>query len=115
GMSEPFKIRVGSKSNKGTLKSENDDRILIGMDPAANDWLFSPDPVQVGEFGTVLLLADGLGDNENGGTAANAICKTIKKLFDETLELPPSDDEKLRLLVKFFQIAQKQLQSLGIE
>ncbi len=114
-MSEPFKIRVGSKSNKGTLKSENDDRILIGMDPAANDWLFSPDPVQVGEFGTVLLLADGLGDNENGGSAAQAICKTIKKLFDETLELPPYDDEKLRLLLKFFQIAQKQLQTQSLE
>ncbi len=114
-MSEPFKIRVGSKSNKGTLKSENDDRILIGMDPSANDWLFSPDPVQVGEFGTVLLLADGLGDNENGGFAANSICKTIKKLFDETLELPPQDDEKLRLLIKFFQIAQKQLHTHGIE
>lgn len=114
-MSEPFKIRVGSKSNKGTLKSENDDRILIGMDPSANDWLFSPDPVQVGEFGTVLLLADGLGDNENGGFAANSICKTIKKLFDETLELPPQDEEKLRLLVKFFQIAQKQLHTHSTE
>jgi serine/threonine protein phosphatase PrpC len=114
-MSEPFKIRVGSKSNKGTLKSENDDRILIGMDPAANDWLFSPDPVQVGEFGTVLLLADGLGDNENGGSAAQSICKTIKKLFDETLELPPSDEEKMRLLIKFFQIAQKQLHTYNLE
>jgi serine/threonine protein phosphatase PrpC len=114
-MSEPFKIRVGSKSNKGTLKTENDDRILIGMDPAANDWLFSPDPVQVGEFGTVLLLADGLGDNENGGSAANVICKTIKKLFDETLELPPYDEEKLRLLLKFFQIAQKQLHTHSLE
>ncbi len=108
-MLDLMKIKLGTKTHKGARKQENDDRTLIGMDPAANDWLFSPGEIQVGEFGTLLLVADGLGDQQNGGIAANIVCQTVRKLFDETLELPPDEEDLLRLLSKFLKIAHRQI------
>lgn len=106
---DPARIKIGLKSHPGHHNEENDDRVLIGMDPAANDWLYSPDEVLTGEFGSIIGLVDGIGKGKNGGKAASLVCNTIKKLFNETLELPPDTQELLRLLVKFFKIANQQL------
>lgn len=108
-MSETMRIRLGLKTHKGTAGAENEDRFLIGMDPASNDWLYSPEEISVGEFGTLILLADGLRENGHGSKAANLVCQTIKKLFDEMLEIPPEQEELIALLRKFFIIANQQL------
>jgi serine/threonine protein phosphatase PrpC len=108
-MPEQLRIRVGSKTHTGALNADNNDRILIGMDPAANDWLYSPDEILTGEFGSLVVLADGLSGNRLAGKTAGMICKIIRKLFDETLELPPDDENLLFLLKKFLKIAHRHL------
>lgn len=108
-MSETMRIRLGLKTHKGALGAENEDRFLIGMDPASNDWLYSPEEISVGEFGTLILLADGLRESGHGSKAANLVCQTIKKLFDEMLEIPPDEEGLISLLRKFFIIANQQL------
>jgi len=114
-MSETLRIKLGLKTHKGVLGKENEDRILIGMDPASNDWLYSPEEVATGDFGSVIVLADGIGQGQHGGKAAAIICQTVKKLFDETLEMPPDDEGILRLLQKFMVIANQQLILKGKE
>jgi serine/threonine protein phosphatase PrpC len=108
-MPDNVKIKVGIKSNKGIRKENNDDRVLIGMDPSSNDWLFSPDQTQLGEFGLLIMVADGIGDSIHSGEGAQILCQTIKQLFDQTLELPPDDDELIRILEKYVHIANNRI------
>jgi len=108
-MSEPLRLKLGLKTHKGVPGHENEDRILIGMDPASNDWLYSPEDVTTGDFGVAVVLADGIGQGQHGGKAASIICQTIKKLFDEMLEMPPEDAGILQLLQKFMVIANQQI------
>ena len=106
---EAMRIRLGVKTTKNLEFPENSDRLLIGVDPSMNDWLFTPDPFITGEFGTVLLLADGTSDHRYGAKAAHIVAYTIRQLFDELIELPPDDEGILRLLDRFFTKANQQV------
>lgn len=106
---DPTKIKIGLNTHPGHDNESNEDRVLVGMDPAANDWLYSPDEITAGEFGSVIMLANGIGKDRNGGKAASLVCNTVKRLFNETLELPPEPQDILKLMVRFFKIANQQL------
>lgn len=103
------KFRIGVRTSKGVVKDYNADRILIGMDPASNDWLFSPDETKLGEFGTLIVLADGFGDDEYEGECAHYFTQNIKNLFDQTLELPHHEHDMFALLKQYITKAHQHL------
>jgi serine/threonine protein phosphatase PrpC len=107
------KVRIGYYAGETLDDSFVSQRVLIGMDPASNDWLYSPDEIGLGEFGVLVMMAAGAPGNSIQQQASALLCRTIRQLFDQTLELPVEDDAMLRLLSRYFYTAHEQLVQHG--
>lgn len=108
-MPEVQKLRIGCSA--GILPAHSGAFLspLIGMDPAANDWLHSPDEIGLGDFGVLLMLASSP-QSENGKlNASQFLCRVIKQLFDQTIDLPQDDQGLIDLLEKYLMQAHQQL------
>lgn len=107
------KVRIGYCAGETLGDSLVSQRVLIGMDPASNDWLYSPDEIGLGEFGVLIMMAGGAPDNPMHHQASALLCRTIRQLFDQTLELPSDEEGLLRLLTRYFYTAHEQLVQQG--
>jgi serine/threonine protein phosphatase PrpC len=107
-MPEVQKLRIGysagSLAHSGVFLAP-----LIGMDPAANDWLHSPDETGLGDFGVLLMLSSSSHPVNGKQSASQLFCRVIKQLFDQTIDLPQDDQSIIALLEQYFVKAHQQL------
>ena len=78
-----FKMTVAT--NVGLVRSNNEDNFIVNPDLTKVDEWFAPanvaDPISLGEYGCILVVADGMGGMNAGEVASAIAVETINKEF----------------------------------
>ena len=81
-------IQIAAKTDVGLVRKNNEDSFVVCADLSAPDWTCheTSEPIRLGKYGSLLVVADGMG-GANAGEVASAIAvETVKALFlPETL------------------------------
>ena len=101
-MSE-VKFKLAAGTNVGLIRKNNEDNFVVSSDLSTSDWLIpqAGDHVDLGKYGALLVVADGMG-GANAGEVASAIAvETIQNLFSpENLEQAVADDKAVQEFMK---------------
>ena len=85
-MSE-IKIKLAAGTNVGLIRQNNEDNFVVSSDLSTSEWLIpqAGPYADLGEFGALLVVADGMG-GANAGEVASAIAvETIQNKFNPEL------------------------------
>ena len=97
-MSE-VKFKLAAGTNVGLIRQHNEDNFVVCSDLSTSNWLVSnaSDYTDRGEYGVLLVVADGMG-GANAGEVASAIAvESIQALFvPEKLEEAVTDDKTIQ-------------------
>ena len=101
-MSE-VKIKLAAGTNVGLIRQNNEDNFVVSNDLSTSEWLIpQAGPfADLGEYGALLVVADGMG-GANAGEVASAIAvETIQEKFTpELLKKAISDDKSAQEFMK---------------
>ena len=101
-MSE-VKIKLAAGTNVGLIRQNNEDNFVVSSDLSTSEWLIpqAGPYADLGEFGALLVVADGMG-GANAGEVASAIAvETIQKNFiPEKLKEAIEDDKSIQEFMK---------------
>ena len=101
-MSE-VKFKLAAGTNVGLIRKNNEDNFVVSSDLSTSDWLIpqAGDYVDLGKYGALLVVADGMG-GANAGEVASAIAvETIQDLYSpENLETAIADDKAAQEFMK---------------
>jgi len=89
-----FKLAAGT--NVGLYRKNNEDNFIVCPDLASSQWLLpqSNDYVALGECGTLLVVADGMGGMNAGEVASAMAVDTIQQMFTPEAIAPIINDSK---------------------
>ncbi len=103
-------IKIVSYTDKGMVREHNEDYHTFCPEvtkcaDATNDWrFFERKPVvidKLGAFGSLLVVADGMGGMNAGEVASEKAIEGVKEFFKDKLQnLQPIDDSKVEKLLK---------------
>ena len=101
-MSE-VKFKLAAGTNVGLIRQNNEDNFVVCSDLSTSNWLIpkAGDFADLGEYGILLVVADGMG-GANAGEVASAIAvESIQKLYvPEQLEKVVGDDKSIQEFMK---------------
>ena len=101
-MSE-VKIKLAAGTNVGLIRQNNEDNFVVSSDLSTSEWLIpqAGPYADLGEFGALLVVADGMG-GANAGEVASAIAvETIQKKFSpEQIKGAISNDKDIQEFMK---------------
>ena len=101
-MSE-VKIKLAAGTNVGLIRQNNEDNFVVSSDLSTSEWLIpqAGPYADLGEFGALLVVADGMG-GANAGEVASAIAvETIQKKFiPEQIKGAISNDKDIQEFMK---------------
>ena len=101
-MSE-VKIKLAAGTNVGLVRQNNEDNFVVSSDLGTSEWLIpqAGPYADLGEFGALLVVADGMG-GANAGEVASAIAvETIQEKFSpEQLKDVNNDDKDIQEFMK---------------
>ena len=101
-MSE-VKIKLAAGTNVGLIRQNNEDNFIVSSDLSTSEWLIpqAGPYAGLGEFGALLVVADGMG-GANAGEVASAIAvETIQEKFTpEQLREVVTDDKSAQEFMK---------------
>ena len=96
-----FKLAAGT--NVGLIRQNNEDNFVVCSDLSTSNWLIpqAGDYADLGQFGVLLVVADGMG-GANAGEVASAIAvETIQNQFvPEQLEEAVANDKSIQEFMK---------------
>lgn len=102
-------IKLAAGTNVGLVRGNNEDNFIVSKNLGQAEWLVpqSTEPVTLSKYGSLLVVADGMG-GANAGEVASAIAiETIQEMFvPENIEeiLPEGQSEGLENRIKDFLI-----------
>ena len=81
-MSE-FKIKLAAGTNVGLIRQNNEDNFVVCSDLSTSEWLIpqAGDYADLGEYGALLVVADGMGGANAGEVASAITVETIQECF----------------------------------
>lgn len=87
------KIQTVAKTHVGQVRDHNEDTFIVGLDPISDGWVLSSGEFEIGEKGSVLIVADGMGGENAGEIAAEIAVQSIRafiqaELKKEAIEAP---------------------------
>lgn len=101
-MSE-VKIKLAAGTNVGLIRQNNEDNFVVCSDLSTSEWLIpqAGDYADLGAFGSLLVVADGMG-GANAGEVASAIAvETIQQQFTaDNLKEVVTDDKSAQEFMK---------------
>ena len=85
-MSE-VKIKLAAGTNVGLIRQNNEDNFIVSSDLSTSEWLIpqAGPYADLGEFGALLVVADGMGGANAGEVASAMAVETIQKKFNPDL------------------------------
>ncbi len=97
------KFKLAAGTNVGLIRQNNEDNFVVCCDLSASNWLIpkTNDFAEVGQYGALLVVADGMG-GANAGEVASAIAvETVQNMFvPENLEDAITDDKTIQEFMK---------------
>lgn len=100
-------IRLSAATNVGLVRQNNEDNFVINKDLSQPEWLIpsADEVVSLGEYGSLIVVADGMG-GANAGEVASAIAiETVQEMFSvqslENMVLSQKNiEEHLKTVIK---------------
>lgn len=97
-MSE-VKIKIAAGTNPGLIRGNNEDNFVVSSDLGTSEWLIPQvgEFTDLGEFGALLAVADGMGGANAGEVASALALETIQSCFvPEQLSSVINDDKSIQ-------------------
>lgn len=92
------KINIGfaAGTDVGLRRKNNEDNFVVCRDLESNDWLLpvSNDSIQLGRFGSLLVVADGMGGMNAGEVASEIAVETVRQMFTDNDLSKVTESEK---------------------
>jgi len=99
-----MKIKISALTDVGKERTNNEDAYIYCSNLLQQDWRYEnlPDYEELGELGTLLVVADGMGGANAGEVASSLAIETVKERFStpRAQEALKSEDEGITLLLK---------------
>ena len=79
-----FRFKLGAQTNVGCVRTNNEDNFVVSADLASGEWLLPLDSHTLfflGDKGTMLVVADGMGGLDAGEIASQIAVDTVKAFF----------------------------------
>ncbi len=91
------KFKLAAGTNVGLLRQNNEDNFIVCPDLSSSQWLIPQDDAfaDLGPYGALLVVADGMGGMNAGEVASAIAVETIQKLFTAEALEPVVNDDKL--------------------
>lgn len=98
-----IKFKLAAGTNVGLIRQNNEDNFVVCSNLMTSDWMIpqTSEFTELGEYGVLLVVADGMG-GANAGEVASAIAvETIQKLFvPEQLQAAIATDKSIQEFMK---------------
>lgn len=91
-------LKIVASTNMGLVRTNNEDNFIVCPDLKKGEWLIpiTEDYLDLGEFGALLVVADGMGGANAGEVASEIAIETIKETCSpEELEKLVFDDKNI--------------------
>ena len=101
-MSE-LKIKLAAGTNVGLIRQNNEDNFVVCSDLSSSEWLIPQvdDYADLGEYGALLVVADGMGGANAGEVASAITVETIQECFvPDRLKNVIADDKDIQEFMK---------------
>lgn len=101
-MSE-VRIKIAAGTNPGLIRGNNEDNFIVSSDLSASEWLIPQvgECTDLGEFGALLAVADGMGGANAGEVASSIALETVQVYFTpEQLTTAIRDDQSIQGFMK---------------
>lgn len=81
-----MKIQIGARTDVGRQRQHNEDNYVVCPDLKEDQWFFdNRKPIDVGNLGSLLVVADGMGGTNAGEVASELAIEAIKDYFSKNL------------------------------
>lgn len=98
-MKDPLEFRIIAGTHVGCVRTNNEDNFVLCPDLTTNKWFLPEDvtkPIWLGDYGCLMVVADGMGGANCGEVASEIAVETIKQHFsDSNLEEIICSDQKI--------------------
>lgn len=81
-----IRFKMTAVTNVGLVRTNNEDNFIVNPNIAAANWLIPKDSrteIELGKFGCLMVVADGMGGMNAGEVASDLAVNGIRKSFDE--------------------------------
>lgn len=102
-------VNIFGRTDVGKSRDHNEDNFAIGQDISANQWEFNQHALKLGELGSVMVVADGMGGTNAGEVASEIMVNTAKQMFQQLQKLPDSSPDIKDFLKKVIRTAHKNI------
>lgn len=113
-----MKVELFGSTDVGQVRDHNEDNFVLCRDLATQDWSFKRgEAFELGELGTVLFVADGMGGTNAGEVASDVAQAYVNEAFSKLTELPGkgSDNDIMKFLKDVIKDAHKKIVNLSLE
>ena len=78
-------IQLTAGTNVGLVRKNNEDNFVVNINLEFDDWTVpeTPEYIELGKYGALLVVADGMGGLNAGEVASQIAVNTMQQLFTE--------------------------------
>ena len=102
-MLSEVKISIAAGTNVGLVRDNNEDDFVVSPDLAASEWHIpqTDEFVSLGDYGCLLVVADGMGGANAGEVASGMAIETVRQYFvAENIREVIADDKRMQEFMK---------------
>lgn len=113
-----MKVELFGSTDVGQVRDHNEDNFVLCRDLTTQDWSFKRDEAfELGDLGTVLFVADGMGGTNAGEVASDVAQAYVNEAFSKLTVLPGkgSDNDIMKFLKDVIKDAHKKIVNLSLE
>lgn len=104
------KVEIFGMTDVGQVRDHNEDNFLISRNLKEKDWSYNRnEAVDLGPWGALLLVADGMGGTNAGEVASHIAQESVKEDFEKLKEIPEGDKKREQLLVRMIKSAHERI------
>ena len=97
-----MKISIAAKTDIGKERDQNEDVFIICPDLSHPQWERDKDYLELGSYGALLAVADGMGGGNAGEVAASIAKETVRRKFSDTAILKQTISSQ-QYIIQFLQ------------